>query len=381
MKTVILALSGHEKDFKYGKLLDNLRFTPQIIWFKDMDGNKHLNDITEKNSNKERLSSDDIFDLILLHLMVPEEYCEVYFEKTCMITDEVIADEDDLKLVRECQAWFLDETVKDEKRKRRIKEVLKMSEYVPSIFLDYEEKGIEKEYIELKIVKVEDSGDKDKKGNSWYNILLENGWTYRRVFKFAPDWKNKTRGFIATFKLDKNGKRTDEQPKLSSPDESSWGLRKIKTENDIQKSGKTVGEFIYNIVLQNPDQKIIGETVRTIDRKYYRDEVTRILDKQREFIPELSDNNLYQQCIEALYPSNDAHRRNISRRGFTYLFTDDILFYQRPLKTKKGLIADCPYEERHGKPIKCIAKSHPMFHLSPGCRRHYPIPSRQQSLR
>ena len=48
VKTVILALSGHEKDFKYGKLLDNLRFTPQIIWFKDMDGNKHLNDITEK---------------------------------------------------------------------------------------------------------------------------------------------------------------------------------------------------------------------------------------------------------------------------------------------------------------------------------------------
>ena len=113
VKTVILALSGHEKDFKYGKLLDNLRFT-------------------------------HIFDLILLHLMVPDEYSEVYFEKTCMMTDEVIADEDDLKLVRECQAWFLDETVKDEKRKRRIKEVLKMSEYVPSIFLDYEEKGIEK---------------------------------------------------------------------------------------------------------------------------------------------------------------------------------------------------------------------------------------------
>ena len=144
VKTVILALSGHEKDFKYGELLDNLRFTPQIIWFKDMDGNKHLNDITEKNSNKERLSSDDIFDLILLHLMVPDECCEVYFEKTCMMTDEVIADEDDLKLVRECQAWFLDETVKDDKRKKRIKEVLKMSEYVPSIFLDYEEKGIEK---------------------------------------------------------------------------------------------------------------------------------------------------------------------------------------------------------------------------------------------
>ena len=52
--------------------------------------------------------------------MVLDECCEVYFEKTCMMTDEVIADEDDLILVRECQAWFLDETVKDDKRKKRI---------------------------------------------------------------------------------------------------------------------------------------------------------------------------------------------------------------------------------------------------------------------
>ena len=102
---------------------------------------KRLNNIIENIDNKERLSSDGIFDLILLLLMVPDEYCEVYFEKTCLITEDVIADEDDLKLVRECQAWFLDETVKDENRKRRIKEVLKMSEYVPSIFLDYEKKG------------------------------------------------------------------------------------------------------------------------------------------------------------------------------------------------------------------------------------------------
>ena len=54
-----------------------------------------------------------------------------------------------------------------------------------------------------------------------------------------------------------------------------------------------------------------------------------------------------------------------------YLFVDDILFYQRPLKSKKSLIADCPYEEhihtdkntgevRHFG-IKCIAKSHPLF--------------------
>ena len=75
--------------------------------------------------------------------------------------------------------------------------------------------------------------------------------------------------------------------------------------------------------------------------------------------------------MEELYPQNEAHRNLINTRDLVYLFVDDILFYQRPLKSKKSLIADCPYEEhihtdkdtgevRHFG-IKCIAKSHPLF--------------------
>ena len=53
------------------------------------------------------------------------------------------------------------------------------------------------------------------------------------------------------------------------------------------------------------------------------------------------------------------------------MFLEDILFYQRPLKSKKSLIDNCPYEENQGLdketgeiksfPVKCIAKSHPLF--------------------
>lgn len=48
----------------------------------------------------------------------------------------------------------------------------------------------------------------------------------------------------------------------------------------------------------------------------------------------------------------------------------DIIFYQRPLKSKKSLISNCPYEFRAFKneagelkkeSIKCISKSHPLF--------------------
>lgn len=120
-----------------------------------------------------------------------------------------------------------------------------------------------------------------------------------------------------------------------------------------------------------PKQKIRGKLVRTIERKYYKNELLQILEKQKEFHPELQDRALYEACLEELYPQNDAHRNLISTRDLVYLLVDDILFYQRPLKSKKSLIANCPYEEythtdkdtgevRHFG-IKCIAKSHPLF--------------------
>lgn len=68
---------------------------------------------------------------------------------------------------------------------------------------------------------------------------------------------------------------------------------------------------------------------------------------------------------------NVAHKNNVANRGFVYLFMEDILFYQRPLKSKKSLIDNCPYEENQyidvttgeikKAPIKCIAKSHPLY--------------------
>ena len=132
-----------------------------------------------------------------------------------------------------------------------------------------------------------------------------------------------------------------------------------------------IGEYIYDTLLHNPDQKIRGKLIATIDRDLYKKEITQILETQTKFHPELQDAELYQACLEELYPNNEAHRKNAPVCDFTYLFRDDILFYQRPLKSKKSLIDNCPYEERtyvnketgeilHA-PVKCIAKSHPLF--------------------
>ena len=231
------------------------------------------------------------------------------------------------------------------------------------------------EYVALKVVSVEDTGEKRGK-DVWYNVHLENGWIYRRTSNVPLDWVDKIKEFIVTTDINEDGtpkkdKEGNVKRSFRSPKEDDWTLIKERTQSEIADSGKTVGTYIYESILQNPSQKVRGKLVRTIERKFYKDELKRILDKQTEYHPELQNDELYKACIEELYPSNEAYRLNISGRNFTYLFVDDILFYQRPLKTKKSLIANCPYEEHVGIDkatgeekkygVKCIAKSHPLY--------------------
>ena len=219
----------------------------------------------------------------------------------------------------------------------------------------------------------------------WYNVILENGWIYKRESKIALfDWVGKQKSFIVTTELNDDGtvklnKDNEEKRSFRSPKEDDWGLVKIRTEQTINQRGKSVGSYIYDNLLKNPNQKIKGELVRTIERKFYKDELSKILKSQIAFHNEIfSDRNLYKKCIDELYRHNDSHKNNIKDKSFEYLFLEDIIFYQRPLKSKTSLISDCslefvPIKDKKGalvkdsngkqvvKPLKCIAKSNPIF--------------------
>jgi CRISPR-associated endonuclease Csn1 len=231
------------------------------------------------------------------------------------------------------------------------------------------------ECFTLKVISVEDSGDRKGVDDIWYNITLENGWIYKRTSKVYLDWVGHVKDFIVTtsiddqgnIKLDKDGK---EKRNLRLPSPEDWTLVKKKTERNIIESNQTVGCYIYEALLNSPDKKIKGGLVKTIERKLYKAELIQILEKQKEFHPKLNDKEVYHKCILELYKSNDSYRHLISNRGFIYLFVSDIIFYQRPLKSKKSLIENCQYEyrqyidkenEKQRVPLKCIARSNPLF--------------------
>ncbi|HWC52058.1 MAG TPA: HNH endonuclease domain-containing protein [Chitinophagaceae bacterium] len=253
-----------------------------------------------------------------------------------------------------------------------------------------------KEYVvALKIVQIE-KGDADKKNDkkNWYNIKLENGWIYSATFITEPQWLNAEKEFLVTEELDEYGnikivkdKKLDkvgkekrkitplpsfEEIELMSKKEQDKIYRKIKakTEITISNSGKTVGTYIYDTLLQKPTQKIRGKLVRTIERKFYKEEIKAILKKQIELQPELFTEDLYNDCVRELYRNNEAHQMILSKRDFIHLFVDDILFYQRPLKSQKSSIGNCTLEFRKYKDanekeiteyLKTIPKSHPLY--------------------
>jgi len=232
------------------------------------------------------------------------------------------------------------------------------------------------EFYSLKIVDV--VADEPQKGKSdiWYSLVLENGWVYRRASKTPLfDWKDKTRDFIVTTDLNDDGSiKTDkdgnEKRSFRAPAETDWTLVKKKTEQEIDKSHKTVGVYIYEALLQNPKQKIKGKLVRTIERKFYKDELKQILEKQKEFHQELKNDDLYNDCVRELYRNNEAHQLTLSKKEFVHLLMEDIIFYQRPLRSQKSSISNCSLESRkykdeyvveHTQFLKVIPKSNPYY--------------------
>ena len=329
---------------EFGKFLDYSE--PKLAWHKSSDGGL---DFLFKDSFNEMLADFAMNQpqLVANGKKVPYDWTIYYLRKKALTQ----------RISKEELSWILLQF----NQKRGYYQLRGEEE---------EQDGKSVEFLAQKVIRVE-ATDEKKGDDIWYNVYLENGMVYRRSSRIPLDWEGKIKEFIVTTELEQDGtpkidKEGNVKRSFRAPKEDDWTLLKKKTEHDIDASNKTVGYYIYDTLLSNPNQKIIGKLVRTVERKYYKEELRLILTKQSELIPELQDELLYKACINELYPNNDAHRNNIAKPNFINLFIDDILFYQRPLKTKKSLISNCPYESRcdndgNEYPIKCIAKSNPLF--------------------
>ena len=228
-----------------------------------------------------------------------------------------------------------------------------------------------KAFVVLKVKELIDTGE-EVKGNKLYDVTFENGWHYHRQITNTENWQGRTKEFIVTTKQLASGEIKRTYKAVDS--ENDWPAIKAKTEQDIIQSGKSVGQYIFDILLKKPTQKIRGKLIKTIERQFYKQELIDILAHQAQYHNELTSSESFTSCLEHLYPKNKAHRQNIGDKNLQYLITEDIIFYQRPLKSKKSTISGCNYESKTytvenedgttkdvTKPIQAISKSHPLY--------------------
>ncbi len=108
-------------------------------------------------------------------------------------------------------------------------------------------------------------------------------------------------------------------------------LNEIKERKEtLEKSNLTIGEYFYKMLLEDRQYRI---KKNVFPRECYVEEFNKIWDCQHKYYPEILTSEK------------------------KVIFRDEIIFYQRKLKSQKGLVGKCNFELHH----KVTPKSSPLF--------------------
>lgn len=130
--------------------------------------------------------------------------------------------------------------------------------------------------------------------------------------------------------------------KSQTEEENSTDYKKRISELESELNGKTIGQELYKELCEEKNINSVLLRERTYLRATYVEEFDRIWDCQKEYYPETLTGGINDEDNkETLY--NTIRNR--------------IIFYQRPLKSQKGLISNCIFEKHH----KAITKTSPYF--------------------
>lgn len=130
--------------------------------------------------------------------------------------------------------------------------------------------------------------------------------------------------------------------KSNSEEEDSTDYKKRIAELEADLGNLTIGQKLYQELAQSAHPLSIVLRERTYLRASYMEEFDRIWDFQKKYYPEILTGG----------PQQD------DNKGTLYeLLRNKIIFFQRPLKSQKGLVSKCTFEPLH----RCANRSSPYF--------------------
>jgi CRISPR-associated endonuclease Csn1 len=213
--------------------------------------------------------------------------------------------------------------------------------------------GTVKSYEEVEIVSIEEDDSGKKK---MYNITLGDG-RIGAAFVPIPFQTGKKVELLITLK---SSKKWGESYFFQLPKKMDWSYRKHHINHIIDSSGLTIGQFYFRELSKNPHFRTKDNIIL---RERYIEEFDAIWNKQVELrgkngtLHELERKDLLSTIAENLYKNNLDRKNVLVKKGLCYILRDDIIYYQRPLKSQKDSISFCRFEPSK----KVIPISHPLY--------------------
>lgn len=198
------------------------------------------------------------------------------------------------------------------------------------------------EIITVKNIKETGKGEGKDKEYTFYELdCTTSDLSFKAIKKRKNplDWLNKNIEveITKTTTKDQSIKYT-----ISEVDPKAWESRKSALEKDIAKEDLSISEYYLKNIKEIKDYPV---KQRIVDRKFYQDEFKKIWNKQSEFYQkEFNDKNKITEIADTFYTHNKEKNKEIKARDLFHLFFNDIIYYQRGLKSQKGLLANCQYE-------------------------------------
>lgn len=255
---------------------------------------------------------------------------------------------------------------------------------------DFGENGIETQFVSITKIKSVTFKEekKDKKGNitNIYTIEADDTkmqpWEESR--KKEPDWAKeenekgekitkKEFTFLVVQKIDKNGKLTQNKPQI--PKENDWVLCTTALSEKIDENNQQPGEYFYEQIKESYIAKRNFKARQyPVYRWRYQKELETIWNKQCDLNSDLrnlnSENETLKKLAAILYPTQSKNNMpkltEFQSKNLLHIISNDIIYYQRELKSQKSSISECRYEKRKGIDgefygLKCIPRSSPLF--------------------
>jgi len=147
---------------------------------------------------------------------------------------------------------------------------------------------------------------------------------------------------------------------IALPQKTNWKKQMEATEDIIKTEKLFVGQLLLRDLLNSKWTKIRN---RVILRQRYQEEFEAIWEEQAKHHSILNNcpNEKLTTIVNYLYPGSSQTQKELRQQGIEgglkYIIKEQVIYYQRPLKSQTELISKCQFEKEE----KVIAISHPLF--------------------